>query len=185
MIPPNRTRNGLLSDVASIAAMPKMLRPTLLALFLAAAAAGVLGCGGSSGPDPSIQPQEAAVLSSKIDEIQANVRVGSCLVAADKTDDLIADIQQLPSSVNSDVKSALENGANQLKILLADPNQCQGRTTTSETTTSTPSTTESTTTKTQPTTTTRTQTQQTTTTQTQTGPSTTTGGSGGIGPGGL
>jgi hypothetical protein len=165
--------------------MPKMLRPILLALFLAAAAAGVLGCGGSSGPDPSISAQEAAVLSSKIDEIQANVQVGSCLVAADKTDDLIADVQQLPSSVNSDVKTALLNGANQLKILLSDPTQCEGRTTTSETTTSTPSTTASTTTKTQPTTTTRTQTQPTTTTQTQTGPSTTTGGSGGIGPGGL
>ena len=86
------------------------------------------------------------MLSSKIDEIQANVQVGSCLVAADKTDDLIADVQQLPSSVNSDVKTALLNGANQLKILLSDPTQCEGRTTTSETTTSTPSTTESTTT---------------------------------------
>jgi hypothetical protein len=188
MMSPARTKNGLRSAPATIAAMPKMLRPTLLALFLAAAAAGVLGCGGSSGPDPSIPAQEAAVLSSKIDEIQANVQVGSCLVAADKTDDLIADVQQLPSSVNSDVKSALENGANQLKILLSDPTQCQGRTTTAETTTSTPSTTESTTTKTQPTTTTtRTQTQPTTTTNTSTQGTTIGGGgnSGGIGPGGL
>ena len=187
MMPPNPTRNGRSGTPASIAAMPKMLRPTLLALFLAAAAAGVLGCG-SSGPDPSIPPQEAAVLSSKIDEIQANVQVGSCLVASDKTDELIADVQQLPSSVNSDVKTALLNGANQLKILLADPNQCQGRTTTSETTTSTPSTTESTTTtKTQPTTTTtKTQTQPTTTTNTSTQGTTIGGGnSGGIGPGGL
>ncbi|MGA8219587.1 MAG: hypothetical protein WB771_13575 [Solirubrobacterales bacterium] len=167
--------------------MPKMLRPILLALFLAGASAFALGCGGSNGPDPSLSSQEAAVLSSKINEIQANVRVGSCLVAAAKTDDLIADVQDLPSTVNSDVKSALENGANQLKILVSDPSQCQGRTTTSQTTTSTPSTTASTTTtKTHPTTTTTpTQTQTTTTTQTQTTPSTTTGGSGGIGPGGL
>ena len=170
---------------ATIAAMPKKVRPILLALFLAGVSAGVLGCGGSSGPDPSMTPQEAAVLSSKIDEIQANVQVGSCLVASDKTDDLIADIQQLPSSVNSDVKSALQNGANQLKILLADPDQCEGRTTTSETTTSTPSTTEeTTTTKTRPATTTNTDTVPNTTT-TPTQPSTTTGGSGGIGPGGL
>jgi septum formation inhibitor MinC len=176
------------SAPASIAAMPKKLRPILLALFLAAAAAGVLGCGGSSGPDPSLSSQEAAVLSSKIDEIQSNVAVGSCLVASTKTDDLIADVQELPSSVNDQVKTALENGANQLKILLNDPSQCQGRTTTAETTTSTPSTTESTTstTRTHPTTTTTpTQTQATTTTQTQTAPSTTPGGSGGIGPGGL
>ena len=189
MMPPDRARDGVSGAPASIAAMPKMLRPAALALFLAAVSAGLLGCGGSSEPDPSLTAQEAAVLSSKIDEIQANVEVGSCLVASDKTDDLIADVQQLPSSVNSDVKTALENGANQLKILLADPDQCEGRTTTSETTTSTPSTTESTTTttKTQPTTTTtKTQTQPTTTTNTSTQGTTIGGGnSGGIGPGGL
>jgi len=185
MMPPDRANIGASDAPASIAAMPKILRPILLALFLAAASGAVLGCGGSSSPDPSIPSQEAAVLSSKIDEIQANVQVGSCVVAGEKTDDLIADVQDLPSSVNSDVKSALLNGANQLKILVTDPDQCVGRTTTTETTTSTPSTTEeTTTTKTQPTTTTRTQTQPTTTTQTQTLPSTTTG-SGGIGPGGL
>jgi hypothetical protein len=187
MMAPDSMRTGVFSGQASIAAMPKVLRPILLALFLALASAGVLGCGGNSGPDPSLSAQEAAVLSSKIDEIQANVQVGSCLVASDKTDDLLTDIQQLPSTVNDQVKTALQNGANQLKLLLADPSQCQGRTTTSETTTSTPSTTESTTTtKTHPTTTTTpTQTQATTTTQTQSTPTPTTGGSGGIGPGGL
>jgi hypothetical protein len=186
MMAPARAKDGGTSAAATIAAMPKALRPILLALILAGFSAGVLGCGGSSSPDPSLSAQEAAVLNSKIDEIQANVQVGSCLVASDKTDDLIADIQELPSSVNSEVKTALENGANQLKILLADPDQCEGRTTTSETTTSTPSTTEeTTTTKTHPTTTTKTQTQPTTTTQTQTTPGGTTSGSGGIGPGGL
>ena len=176
------------NPLASIAAMPKMLRPILLALMLAAA--GAVGCGGNGGPDPSLSAQEAAVLTAKIDEINANVDVGSCLVAADKTDDLIADINNLPSSVNSDVKQALDNGANNLKLLLTNPDKCQGRaTTTTETTTSTPSTTESTTTtRTRPsttTTTTRTQTQPTTPTQTQTTPTTTPGASGGIGPGGL
>ena len=184
MMAPERGKAGLSGAPASIAAMPNSLRPIVLALFLAAAAVGILGCGGSSGPDPSLTPQEAAVLSSKIDEIAANVQVGSCLVASDKTDDLIADVQQLPSSVNSDVKSALENGANQLKVLLADPTQCQGHTTTSQTTTSTPSTTQqTTTTKPQPTTTTRTQTQPTTTVNTSTQGTTIGGNSGGIGPG--
>ena len=188
MMSADRMKRSPLSAPASIAAMPKKLRPILLALFLAAAAAGVLGCGGSSGPDPSLSSQEAAVLSSKIDEIQSNVAVGSCLVASTKTDDLIADVQELPSSVNDQVKTALENGANQLKILLNDPSKCEGNTTstTSPTTTSTPSTTESTPTHTRPTTTTTpTKTQPTTTTPTQTAPTTTTGGSGGIGPGGL
>ena len=179
-------RGGVSSGTASIAAMPNKLRPIVLALFFAAAAGGLLGCG-SSGPDPSIPAQDAAVLTSKIDEIQANVQVGSCLVAASKTDDLLADINNLPSSVNQSVRNALVSGANNLKGLLEDPDQCQGRATTPETTTSAPTTTTepTTTTNTRPTTTTRTQTQETTTTQTQTTPPPTTGGSGGIGPGGL
>jgi hypothetical protein len=187
MMPPVYMSRGVLSGMATIAAMPNKLRLILLALFLAAAAGGVLGCGGSSGPDPSISSQEAAVLDSKIDEIQANVQVGSCLVAASKTDDLLADINDLPGSVNQSVRNALVSGANNLKGLLEDPDQCQGRTTTSETTTSAPTTTteSTTTTNTRPTTTTRTQTQAATTTQTQTTPPPTTGGSGGIGPGGL
>jgi hypothetical protein len=183
-----RARLAPIDPLASIAAMPNMLRPILLALMLAVASAGAVGCGGD-GPDPSLSAQEAAVLTAKIDEIEANVEVGSCLVAADKTDDLIADVNDLPSSVNSDVRKALDNGANNLRLLLTNPDKCEGRaTTTTETTTSTPSTTESTTTttRTRPsTTTTRTQTQPTTTTQTQTTPTTTPGASGGIGPGGL
>ena len=173
---------------ASIAAMPKRLRPIVLALLLAASAA-LYGCG-NSGPDPSIPPESARTLLAKIEEIKANVDVGSCLVAADKTDDLLADIADLPSSVNDDVKQSLDNGANNLKLLLNDPGKCEGRTettTTPETTTPT-ETTESTTQRTEPTTTERTQTQQTTTTQTQTTPTQTTpndGASGGIGPGGL
>jgi hypothetical protein len=183
---PDRTTPSVKTVRASIAAMPKVLRPILLALMVVGASAGLLGCG-NSGPSPSIPAQEAAVLTSKISEIQANIEVGSCLVAADKTDDLIADINNLPSSVNSDVRQALDNGANNLKLQLTDPDKCQGRTETTTNSTSTPSTTESTTTeRTQSTTsTTRTQTQPTTTTQTQTTPTTTPGASGGIGPGGL
>jgi hypothetical protein len=170
---------------ASIAAMPKRLRPILLALTLAASAA-LYGCG-NSGPDPSIAPENARTLLAKIAEIKANVDVGSCLVAADKTDDLLADVADLPSSVNSDVKQALDSGANNLKLLLTDPSKCQGRAeTTTESTTAPTTTQETTTERTQPTTTTPTQTQ-TTPTQTQTIPDTTTtpGASGGIGPGGL
>ena len=176
---------------ASIAAMPMRLRPILLALILTISAA-LYGCG-NSGPDPSIPPENARTLLSKIAEIKANVDVGSCLVAADKTDDLLADIADLPSDVNTDVKEALDNGANNLKLLLNDPSKCEGRAETTSTTESTtaPTTTEETTTEHTPsTTTTRTQTetQQTTTTQTQTTPTQPPpggGASGGIGPGGL
>ena len=175
---------------ASIAAMLKRLRPILLAIFLALSAA-LYGCG-NSGPDPSISAGEAQPLLAKIAEIKANVDVGSCVVAGDKTDDLLADIADLPSSVNDDVKRALDDGANNLKILLNDPSKCEGRTeTTSTTQTTTPSTTEDTTTeRTRSTTTTKTTPTetQTTPTQTQTTPTqtqTTPGASGGIGPGGL
>ncbi len=172
--------------VASIAAMPKPLRPIMLTAWLAAVAAVGAGCGGSTNPPPSIPAANALILRNKIAEIGANIDNGSCLVASAKTDDLIADIQDLPSSVNDKVVQALENGANNLKLLLADPSQCQGRQTTTTTPSTTESTTESTTTTaTKPATTTRTQTQPTTTTQTQTTPPPTTSGSGGVGPGGL
>jgi hypothetical protein len=181
------TAPSLKTALATIAAMPKALRPILLALALAALAAGATGCGGSSGPDPSIPPGDAQTLLSKIAEIRANVDVGSCLVAADKTDDLLAEISDLPSSVNNDVKQALDNGANNLVLLLHDPSKCEGNsaTTTTESTTAPTTTEETTTERTQPTTTTQTQTQPTTTTQTQPPPTTTPGASGGIGPGGL
>jgi hypothetical protein len=180
-----------LRPLASIAAMPKRLRPILLALILAGASAGVLGCGGDDNPEPSIPATEAQTLLAKITEVQANVDVGSCLVAQDKADELVADIEQLPATVNEDVRRALDSGANQLRLLLADPSQCQGPTTTSEPTTTTePTTTQEEQTTTErdrrETTTTPTQTEpDVTTTPTQTAPTPTSGGSGGIGPGGL
>ncbi len=181
---------------ASIPAMPNKLRSILLALILAASAATAAGCGGGSGPDPSIDKGDAATLLGKLDEIKANVDVDSPCVAEDRTGDLISDIQSLPSSVNSDVQQALENGADNLQNLLSG--ECEARNTPTETTTEPTTTTD---TETRPprtqTETTPTQTQ-TTPTQTQTTPTqpTTPGGtggnagggggaSGGIGPGGL
>ena len=173
--------------LASIAAMPKLKRPILLALILGAASGALAGCGGDGGPDPSLSSDEAALLDAKLQEIQDNVDVGSCLVAADRTDDLLSDINELPDSVNQQVKNALTRGATNLKGQLEDPDKCEGQaTTTTEPTTTEESTTEPTTTeKTQPTTTTTPTQTNTVTTPTQTQPSTTTGGSGGIGPGGL
>ena len=184
MSPAGSANTGGTGSLASIAALPKALRPILLALMLAAVAAGIIGCGGGNGPPPSIPAANALILRNKIAEIGANVDNGSCIVASAKTDDLIADIQNLPSGVNDKVVQALNNGANNLKLLLADPNQCHGRTQITTTPSTTASTTQSTTTTaTKPTTTTRTQPQPTTTTQTT--PPPTTSGSGGVGPGGL
>jgi hypothetical protein len=175
-----------LRPLASIAAMPKRLRPILLALMIAAAALFAAGCG-SNSPDPSIGGQDSATLQAKLDEIKANVDNGSCLVAADRTDDLIADIENLPSSVNNSVKAALLNGANNLKLLLVNPDKCAGNqtATTAPTTTAETTTTEPTTTS-QPTTTTKTTPTQTQTQPgvTQTIPTTPGSPSGGVGPGG-
>jgi hypothetical protein len=164
--------------------MQKRPRPILLALVLAAASGAFAGCGGSSGPDPSIDKADATTLLAQLQEIKANVDVDSPCVAADRTDNLIADIQTLPSGVNSDVRQALDSGANNLKLLLSG--ECEERTTTTESTTAPTTTEETTTERTQPTTTERTQTQPTTTTPTQTTQPTTPGSSsGGVGPGGL
>ncbi len=182
----SRTTASARKRTASIAAMPKKLRSTSLALILAGASLALAGCGGDDGPDPSIPGDEATALLSAIEEIEANVEVGSCLVAADRTDSLIAEIDELPDGVDEDVRSALDNGANNLRLLLADPDQCEGRTTTTEpTTTQEPTTTreEPTTTKEEPTTTKeKPTTTQTTPTQTQT-QTTPTSPSGGVGPG--
>ena len=177
---------GVQGPLASIAAMPKRLRPILLALIVAAVALFAAGCGDNS-PSPSIGGQDAAILQAKLEEIKANVDNGSCLVAADRTDDLITDIENLPPSVNDGVKAALLNGANNLKLLLVNPDKCAGNqtattapTTTEQTTTTVPTTTS------QPTTTTKTTPTQTQpTTPTQTTPTTPGSPSGGVGPGGL
>jgi hypothetical protein len=186
MTPARPHGQGVQGCLASIAAMPKRLRPILLALIVVAVALFAAGCGDNS-PDPSISGEDAATLQAKLEEIKANVDNGSCLVAADRTDDLISDIESLPPGVNDSVKNALLNGANNLKLLLVNPDKCQGNqtTTTAPTTTQETTTTEPTTTS-QPTTTTKTTPTQTTPTQTTpttpTGPGST---SGGVGPGGL
>ena len=149
--------------------------------------AGVMvlaGCGGDSGPDPSISREDAQTLLAQVQEIEDNVEVGSCIVASDRTDQLISDIGELPDSVDEDVRQALDNGANNLRLLLADPDQCEREETTVETTTEEePTTTEEAEeeTTTRETTTRPEQTEtQTTPTQTQTTP---TNPSGGVGPG--
>jgi hypothetical protein len=187
MIAPKRSAPSPGGPPASIAAMPNKLRPFLLAFVLAASAFGLTACGGDDEPEPSISQEDGTTLLSSIQEIEDNVEVGSCLVASDRTETLISEIEDLPDSVDDEVRSALENGANNLRLLLADPEQCEGRTTTTEPTTTAEETTtreEPTTTRTQPTTTRETPTQtQTTQTQTQTQPTTPSGGVGA--PGGL
>ena len=164
--------------------MPIKIRSAVLALIPVAGVMVLAGCGGDSGPDPSISREDAQTLLAQVQEIEDNVEVGSCIVASDRTDQLISDIGELPDSVDEDVRQALDNGANNLRLLLADPDQCEREETTVETTTEEePTTTEEAEeeTTTRETTTRPEQTEtQTTPTQTQTTP---TNPSGGVGPG--
>ena len=161
--------------------MPIKMRSAVLALIPVAAILVLAGCGGGDDPDPSISREDAQTLLAQIQEIEDNVEVGSCVVASDRTDQLISDIGELPDSVDEDVSQALDNGANNLRLLLADPDQCEREETTVETTTEEEPTTTEEETTTRETTTRPEQTQtQTTPTQTQTTP---TNPSGGVGPG--
>ncbi|MDP9228768.1 MAG: hypothetical protein M3M99_06880 [Actinomycetota bacterium] len=129
----------------------------ILAAVCAAGVVALVGCG-DDVPDPSISRDGAETLIATLQEIEANVDNGSCLVAADKTQELQAEIEALPSDVNDEVRDALQRGALNLGGLVDDPSQCEREeTTTQETTTeetTTETTTEETTTETQPTTTT-------------------------------
>ncbi len=156
---------------------------TLKGLIAAAALAAALGLSacGDDEPEPSIPSSDAQTLMATLEEIQANVDAGSCLVAGDKVDELRSEIDDLPDEVDEDLRGGLENGADRLSILVNDPDQCERpeepETTTQETITE----------ETEPTTTEETTTEETTTEQTQ--PTTPTtpgggGGTGGLGPGG-
>jgi hypothetical protein len=165
--------------MASIAAVSRS--KAILAAIALAASLAVAGCGGDSeGGD--LPQEDATTLLSQLEQVQANVDVGSCFVAGDEADILISEIEDLPSDVDADLREALERGARQLTVLVEDPEQCERpttvETTTEETTTEETQTEEETTTEeteTEPT-----ETEPTTPTQ-QTTP--TSPGSGGVGPG--
>lgn len=159
-----------------------MPRPkAIFAVIALAASLVVAGCGGDNEKEGDLPADDATTLLGQLEEVQANLDVGSCFVAADEADNLIADIQELPSDVNGDLRQALEKGAEQLKVLLEDPDQCERPTATSETTTVETTTEE---TSTEQTTTRETTTEPTTTATTPTQTTPTTPGSGGVGPGG-
>jgi len=153
----------------------------IFAIIALATVLAIAGCGSDNEGEGDLPPDDASTLLGQLDEVQANLEVGSCFVAADEADNLIADIEQLPSSVDGDLRRALENGAEQLRVLLEDPDQCE-RPTTVETTTDETTTEETTTEEDTTTRETETEPKTTTTTPTQTTP--TTPGSGGVGPGG-
>jgi hypothetical protein len=130
--------------------MPGAARISLLALVTIATFAGC----GSSGD--SIPADQGDVLLTRLDEVENAIESGNCDGAQDSAQLFVSQVDQLPDSVDSDVKKALDAGSERLSQLAADPEQCtqtgpsgfSGQQTT-ETPTTQPATTETTTTSTQ------------------------------------
>jgi hypothetical protein len=162
------------------------LRTITIPLLLIAAAFGA-GCGADEETKPSIPAANASELLARLDEVDRRFDVGG-----GACDDITNDSQpavesilaSLPSSVDSDVRSALTESFDRLFELTAE--DCKG-----EQETTTPTETETVTTETETTTseTTQTETTPTETVPTETTPTETTpttpedGDGGGAGPG--
>jgi hypothetical protein len=160
----------------------------VLAGGLGFAAAFLVACGGGSG---LLSSDQNGKLQSQLDRIQSAVTSGNCQAATSAADSFSTEVQNLPPTVNSTLRSGLSQDANTVGTLAAK--DCQAATTTTPTSTSTSttnSTTTTTTTKSATTTptstsTTPTSTSTSTSSSTATTPPTSgtssTGGSGGAG----
>ncbi len=155
----------------------------LVAGGLGLAVSLIAACGSSNG---LLSSSTASSLTGQLQQVSTDLQNGDCAKAADDLAVATQNIQNLPSSVSSTLRSNLDQGLTKAQELLAA--QCKTATTTTPTTTRTETTT--TETATQPTTTrttTTTTTPPTTTTPATTTPNTgttsTSQGSGGVAPG--
>jgi hypothetical protein len=162
----------------------------ILAAGLGFAASFVVACGGGSG---LLSGDQSNALSSQADAVSSAVQAGNCGAAVNASAILSGDVQTLPVTVNSTLRSNLSQAAGTIAQLAQ--RDCHEQTTstppttttsasTSTSTTSTSTSTSTSTTTTTPTTTTTstTTTSGTATTPTDTGTTSTT--TGGVGLGG-
>ena len=167
--------------------MARLALPVLALALGAAAAVGLVSCGGRS--DKGLLPGDTAdQIVSNLDRVDQLASQGSCASAAVEVATIQGQIASLPASVDPRLRDRLTAGAQRLATVVNSPGACE----TSTTTSSEPTTTESTTTtekkpKTTTTTTssTTTTTSSTSTTSTLPGPPTggTPGGVGALPPG--
>lgn len=158
----------------------------LLAGGLGFAVSFIAGCGGGTGLLPA---GPASALNSQLDRISTAIAAGNCAAARSDAQALISQEANLPSTVNSSLRTDLNNGVSTVSQDLQNCHATTATTTTTPTTTATTTATTSTTTT--PTTTatppSTTTTPATTPTPTGTTSTPTTGGgglSGGSGGGG-
>jgi hypothetical protein len=132
-------------------------RLILLSLSLGAVCAIALGACGSD-EEGTIPPSAADALIQSLEDARGEQSQGDCPGVADAAGNLLTQIQELPDSVDPEVRQALEEGATNLQELGNDETNCGD---TGPTGNEGPETTEETTTTSEPTTTT---TEETTTT---------------------
>ena len=123
------------------------VRP-LLALVLGIAVAAAIGCGDRSN---LLSGADAAGLNDELAAVQSALDSGACAQATRAANDFEQATQDLPTSVDTELRENLREGAAQLVSEV--PNDCQRqRTVTTNTTTTQTETTPTTTTTTTPTT---------------------------------
>lgn len=148
-----------------------MQRRILTVAATVALAITVSACG--SAESQGLDQTDASYLLSELDQVRSFLAAGSCISAGSHAETFLAEVQALPADTDPDLRQALENGAQNLTVLLDDPANCTAPAPTTTSAAPTTSTTAPPTTTTIPPTTT-------------TAPTTTTtpggGGSGGISP---
>ena len=165
------------------------LRTITIPLLLIAAALGA-GCGADEETKPSIPADKASELLARLSEVDRRFDVGggACEdITNDSQPAVDSILASLPSSVDSDVRSAVTESFDRLFELTAEDCKDEQETTTPTETETVTTETETTTSETTQTETTQTETVPTDTTPTDTVPTTPEdgggGGGGGVGPG--
>ena len=109
--------------VTRLAAMPFGPRKTLAALTAAALALAAAGCGSSD--DKSIPPTSADQLLAQLDGVRDQVENGTCELAKSQAIQFKSSVDSLPSDVQADTKTDLNQLADNLIELADDPSQCE------------------------------------------------------------
>ncbi len=150
--------------------MKKIVVP-LLALGLGAVlAVALVSCGGRD-KEGLLPGENAQQILANLDQVKSDAAAGDCTSAASEVAAVQAEIDSLPATVDAQLRSRLEDGAQQLANLVNSPDACVATPETTE-----PTTTETTTTRKakEPKTTTSTTTTSVSTTPTTTTPTSTT-----------
>jgi hypothetical protein len=178
--------------VSRLRPVVRLALPIVALALGAAVAVGLVSCGGRD--EKGLLPGDTAdQIIANLDAVKADARAGDCSSAATEVAAVQQQIDELPSSVDSQLRARLAEGAQNLADVVNSPGACESTTeattepTTTEESTTTTTTekqkTKSTTTTTSPTTTTTGPTTTTTTTPTEPTTGGTPGGGGVVPPG--